>query len=154
VRCALPICLRERWRHQPTGWPRSMPLARSRPSAVFAIPVTIVCPDPRRPPSSAPRDLTVSCVAVGWAFALPPLSRGMSQAITARRPYRLGAARFEGSPAPSPVLDQGYGPSQPSWLERSAVRGYSGDTGRNFPCIESFEPMVANCLRGAATGRN
>ncbi|RWX16419.1 hypothetical protein EHH54_37285 [Rhizobium leguminosarum] len=40
------------------------------------------------------------------------------------------------------------------WLERSAARGYSGDTGRNFPCIESFEPMVANCLRGAATGRN
>jgi hypothetical protein len=40
------------------------------------------------------------------------------------------------------------------WLESSAVRGYSGDTGRNFPCIESFEPMVANCLRGAATGRN
>ncbi|WP_207092656.1 hypothetical protein, partial [Rhizobium ruizarguesonis] len=34
------------------------------------------------------------------------------------------------------------------WLERSAARGYSGDTGRNFPCIESFEPMVANCLRG------
>ncbi len=22
------------------------------------------------------------------------------------------------------------------WLERSAARGYSGDTGRNFPCIE------------------
>ncbi|ANP91662.1 hypothetical protein BA011_36865 (plasmid) [Rhizobium leguminosarum] len=40
------------------------------------------------------------------------------------------------------------------WLERSAARGYSGDTGRNPPCIESFEPMVANCLRGAATGRN
>ena len=40
------------------------------------------------------------------------------------------------------------------WLERSEARGYSGDTGRNFPCIESFEPMVANCLRGAATGRN
>ncbi|MBY5735630.1 IS630 family transposase [Rhizobium leguminosarum] len=40
------------------------------------------------------------------------------------------------------------------WLERSAARGYSGDTGSNFPCIESFEPMVANCLRGAATGRN
>ncbi len=40
------------------------------------------------------------------------------------------------------------------WLEMPAARGYSGDTGRNFPCIESFEPMVANCLRCAATGRN
>ncbi|CCM79793.1 hypothetical protein BN77_p40055 [Rhizobium mesoamericanum STM3625] len=40
------------------------------------------------------------------------------------------------------------------WLERSAARGCSADTGRNFPCIESFEPTVANCLRGAATGRN
>ncbi len=40
------------------------------------------------------------------------------------------------------------------WLERPTARGYSGDTGRNFPCIESFEPIVANCLRGAATGRN
>ncbi|TBB57301.1 hypothetical protein ELH43_40860 [Rhizobium ruizarguesonis] len=37
---------------------------------------------------------------------------------------------------------------------RRHTSGYSGDTGRNFPCIESFEPMVANCLRGAATGRN
>ncbi|XKM38207.1 hypothetical protein A4U53_001980 (plasmid) [Rhizobium ruizarguesonis] len=40
------------------------------------------------------------------------------------------------------------------WLERSAARGYSGDTGRNFPCIESFEPMVANCLRGDGTELN
>lgn len=40
------------------------------------------------------------------------------------------------------------------WLERPAVRGFSGDTGRNFPCIESFEPMVANCLCGAAAEWN
>ena len=43
--------------------------AALRPSS--PIPVTIACPDPRRPPSSPPRDLTVSCVAVGRAFALP-----------------------------------------------------------------------------------
>ncbi|MEN5249994.1 hypothetical protein, partial [Brucella pseudintermedia] len=29
------------------------------------------------------------------------------------------------------------------WPERPGARRYSGETGRNFPCIESFEAMVA-----------
>ncbi len=73
--------------------------AALRPSS--PIPVTIACPDPRRPPSSAPRDLTVSCVAVERAFALP-LSRGISQALPRVARIDLGVARFEGAPAPLP----------------------------------------------------
>jgi hypothetical protein len=64
--------------------------------------------DPRRPPSSAPRDLTVLCVAIGRAFAHspPPPSR------QCHRPLRR-VARIERAPrgstgaCPSPVLDPG-----------------------------------------------
>ncbi|WP_210251540.1 hypothetical protein, partial [Brucella tritici] len=35
------------------------------------------------------------------------------------------------------------------WPERPGARRYSGETGRNFPCIESFEAMVANCVCGS-----
>ncbi|BCH62281.1 hypothetical protein RvVAR0630_pl04230 (plasmid) [Agrobacterium vitis] len=37
------------------------------------------------------------------------------------------------------------------WVE---VLGFSGDASRNFPCVESFEAMVANCLCGSAAGWN
>ncbi len=40
------------------------------------------------------------------------------------------------------------------WPERPGARRYSGETGRNFPCIESFEAMVANCVCGSATRWN
>lgn len=107
MRCALPICLREKWRHQLTGWPRSMPMARSSPSAVFA--------DPGDDRSSRAEKTSVfratrldSLVRRrGTGIRPPPLSRGKSQAITAPRPYRPGAARFQGSFAPSSVLDPG-----------------------------------------------
>jgi len=38
--------------------------------------------------------------------------------------------------------------------ERPAVTDFSGDAGRNFPCIECFDAMVANCLCGSAAGWN
>nr|WP_234903543.1 hypothetical protein [Agrobacterium vitis] len=38
--------------------------------------------------------------------------------------------------------------------ERPATAEFSGDAGRNFPCAESFEAMVANCLCGTMDGWN
>lgn len=78
--------------------------AALRPSS--PIPVTIACPDPRRPPSSAPRDLTVSCVAVGREFALP-LCPGKCHRPLPRVARIDRAPRGSREPAPSPVLDSG-----------------------------------------------
>ena len=101
MRCAFPICLRERWRHQPTGWPRSMPMARSRPSAVFA--------DPGDDRLSGPEKTSVfratrldSLVRRRGTGIRPPSVQGNVTGHYRASPVSSGRRAVRGEPCPLP----------------------------------------------------
>lgn len=102
MRCALPICLCERWRHQPTGWPRSMPMARSRPSAVFADPGDDRLSGPEKTSVFRATRLDSLVRRRGRGIRPPPSVQGNVTGHYRASPVSTGRRAVRGEPCPLP----------------------------------------------------